>query len=227
MISILIPVWNQGRAVRQNFSVLAEALDKTAEPYEVIFIDDGSGDDTPSQLAQLQKDLSRIPIKIIRLMHRGQHIALFEGFKSAGGEFIITMDADQKVSPGYIPELLEQLKKGHDMVVAWRSERPGIGQVRRFGSRAMNMWTNIVTGIRLHDHSCSLKGFSAEFVKNNLSRPELRRFFGILAAKYAHKICEIKVACGHKNPKDSALGFCRLALLAVDFFINSIQFLSK
>lgn len=223
MLSIIIPVWSQGHKVRENFSELIAVLKKIRDEYEVIFVDDGSTDNTLSILQDIQK---RYPqIKIIKQRHLGQHCALFAGFKQAQGDIIITMDADQKVGPKYIPDLLDEIGKGYDMVVAWRQKRPGIGRIRQWGSLLVNSYTNIITGKRLRDHACCLKAYRGQFVKDNLSRAELNRFFGILIARYAHSVSEIKATAGYKGPEDSSFSFKSLAFLSFEFILSSLHML--
>ncbi len=223
MVSVLISVWNQGKIVTGNFKRLVQVLESEAEKYEVIMIDDGSDDDTLSQLAGLQEG----SIKIIRLNHTGQHKALFEGFKIASGDLVLTVDADQKVGPEYIPQILRALRGGADIAVAWRQKRPGLGIIRKAGSYIINSWTNFVTNTRLHDHACSLKGFRRDFLIENMDRPELKDFFAILSIKYAKNISEIKAECSYKKEKDSALGLFKLGVLFFDFFLKSAGLLVK
>ena len=162
-------------------------------------------------------------IKIIKQKHIGQHPALFEGFKVAKGEIIITMDADQNAGPQYIPGLLDKLNQGYDIVVSWRVSRLGLGLIRRFGSLLVNRYTNFITGTRLHDHACSLKVFRGQLVKENLHRKELRRFFGIFIARYTNRISEIKALSNYKYSKNSSFTFKGLLLLLFDFIFSSIN----
>jgi len=221
MISVIIAVWNQGVKIQGNFLNLVQILEKLKEHYEIIFINDGSTDNTPKILQKLEN--CHPNIKIINIKHSGQHPALLEGFKITKGDFVITMDADQKVDPKYIPDLLSELNKGRDMAVCWRAERPGLSLIRRWGSLLVNNYTNFITGTCLHDHACSLKAYQGQFIKDNLSRPGLNKFFGILIARYAGSASEIKVICSFKQDKDSSFTFKRLSLLLFDFILTSFN----
>lgn len=221
MLSILIPVWNQGEKIKDNFLNLIDVLKEIKDEYEIIFVDDGSTDNTFTMLQNIQNGYSNI--KIIRQKHLGQHAALFEGFKRAKGDIIITMDADQNVEPKYIPRLLDKINQGDDIVVSWRVSRPGLRLVRRMCSLLVNHYTNFITGTRLHDHACSLKAYRGQLVKENLCRKELRRFFGILIVRYANRISEIKVLCNYKYSKNSSFTFKGLLLLLFDFIFSSIN----
>lgn len=221
MLSILIPVWNQGEKIKDNFLNLIGILKEIKDEYEIIFIDDGSTDNTFSMLQNIRNSYSNI--KIISQEHFGQHAALFGGFKIAKGDIIITMDADQNVEPKYIPELLDKINQGYDIVVSWRTSRPGLGLVRRVCSLSINQYTNFITGTRLHDHACSLKAYRGQLVKENLYRKELRGFFGILIARYTDRISEIKVLCNKNYSKKSSFTFKGLLLLLFDFIFSSIN----
>ncbi len=221
MLSILIPVWNQGEKIKDNFLNLIDILKEIKDEYEIIFVDDGSTDNTSSILQNIRNGYSNI--KIIRQKHLGQHAALFGGFKIAKGDIIITMDADQNVHPKYIAGLLDNLNQGYDIVVGWRTSRPGVGLIRRTSSLLVNQYTNFITGTRLHDHACSLKGYRSQFVKDNLYRKELKGFFGILIARYANRISEIKVLCSRSFSKNSSFTFKVLLLLLFDFIFSSIN----
>ncbi len=222
MLSILIPVWNQGKKIKDNFLNLNDTLKEIEDEYEIIFIDDGSCDNTFEVIKNIYQNHSGI--RAIRLGRNiGQHQALFEGFKIAKGDVIITMDADAKVPPSYIPELMSKMKEGYDIVVAWRHYRPGLIWIRKLGSFLINAYTNFITGHKLHDHACSLKGYSGQLIKENLSCIELRRFFGIMVIKYAKRVGEIKVECLPKYYHESSLGWVGLILLALDFIASHIK----
>ncbi len=221
MLSIVIPVWDQGEKIKDNFLNLPGIFKEIKDEYEIVFIDDGSTDNTFSILRNIQNCYPNI--KIIRQKHLGQQTALFEGFKIARGDIIITMDADQNVDPKYIPDLLDKLNQGDDIVVAWRAKRPGLGLIRRLGSLLVNHYTNFITGARLHDHACSLKAYRGQLVKENLCRKELRGFFGILIARYTNHASEIKVLCNYNYSKNSTFTSKGLLLLLFDFIFNSIK----
>ncbi len=221
MLSILIPIWNQGEKIKDNFLNLINILKEIKDEYEIIFIDDGSTDNTFSILQNIQNSYSNI--KIIKQKHFGQHLALFGGFKIVKGDIIIAMDADQNVEPKYIPDLLDKLNQGYDIAVAWRASRPGLGSVRRMCSLLVNCYTNFITGTRLHDHACSLKAYRGQLVKENLYRKELRGFFGILIARYANRASEIKVLCNQNYSKNYSFTFKGLLLLLFDFIFSSIN----
>lgn len=221
MLSIITPVWNQGEEVKNNFLDLVGVLNRIKDDYEIILIDDGSTDDTLFILQEIQ---SRHPnIKIIQQKHFGQHLALFEGFKIAKGDIVVTIDADHSIHPKYILSMIEKLNEGYEIIVAWRLKRQGLGCIRRTGSLLINHYTNFITGVKVHEHGCSLKVFKGTLIKNNLHRKELKKFFGILIAWYARGISEIQVLSNREHTKDSSFTFLNLLLLSADFIFNSIN----
>jgi len=225
MLSILIPVWNKGNKLKNDFMNLANVLKEINDTYEVIIIDDGSVDNTFDALVDIK---SRYPhIQLIRLEHKMQHEALLEGFRVAKGDIIITMDADQKVSPKYIPDLLNKINQGYDIVVAWRVKRPGLGCLRKAGSFLINHYTNFVTSTKLHDHGCSLKAYRGKLIRENINRPQLNKFFGIWVSRYAQNVGEIKVNCSYEDKKGSSFNFKKLLKLAFSFIASSANIYKK
>lgn len=199
-------------------------LNSLGEDYEVIFIDDGSTDRSFNILKEIY---TRYPhVTIIKLSKNfGQHLALLSGFESAQGDVLITVDADLKVRPSYIPQVLQKMKDGYDVVICWRAVRPGLSFVRRMGSFLVNAYTNFITGAQLHDHGCSLKAYRRKLVMENIHRPEIRGFFSILVTRYARKVSEIRVVCPDKRDKESNYSFKSLIFLAFDFLWSSLNIL--
>lgn len=221
MLSIITPVWNQGKEIENNFLDLVEVLNRIKDDYEIIFIDDGSTDDTFHVLQEIQSRHSNI--KIIQQKHLGQHLSLFEGFKITKGDIIVTLDADHNIHPKYMLSMLEKLNEGYEIIVAWRFRRQGLGCFRRIGSLFINQYTNLVTGTKVHEHGCSLKVFRATLIKNNLHRKELKKFFGILIARYARRIGEIGVFSKYEDTKDSSFTSISLFLMTFNFIFSSIK----
>lgn len=226
MVSIIIPVFNQEHILRSTLFKINDVLGRISEGYEIIFIDDGSYDASFGLLRNIYSEYKYI--KVVRLSENfGQHIALLAGFELAQGDVVITMDADAKVNPWYIPELLERIREKYDMVVCWRIYRPGISMIRRIGSFVVNKHINFKTGKRLHDHACSLKAYSRNLIDANIGRVEIRHFFGILVAKYANRVDEIRVTCNYKKDADSSLNLKGLFALFLNFILYSIRICYK
>ena len=170
---------------------LTEALHAIGAPYEIIFIDDGSEDDTFARLARIAALDSRV--RVIRFTRNfGQTAAFAAGFRQARGRFIVTSDGDLQNDPADLPRLLA-LAQSHDIVCGWRKQRKDDFLTRHLPSAAANWLIGLVTGIRLHDNGCSLKVFRAEVVKPLTLRPGMHRYLPAIASQLGGRVTEIVV----------------------------------
>ena len=164
--------------------------------YEIIFVDDGSTDGTNRVLQSLRNRDRRI--KIIRFRRNyGKSAALSVGFQHAQGEKVITMDADLQDDPAEIPGLINELKKGYDLVSGWKKKRMDPIS-KTIPSRFFNFITSVLTGIRLHDFNCGLKAYRREVVRELKIYGELHRYIPVLAQWRGYKVTEIPV---HHHPR--------------------------
>jgi glycosyltransferase involved in cell wall biosynthesis len=164
-ISVVIPVFNEQSNLLPLYTELIEVLGKIDSSYEIIFIDDGSTDQSFQELAKIHsKDEN---VKVIQFRRNfGQSAAFAAGFDAAVGDLIITIDADGQNDPNDIPSLLETMQKGdYDFVVGWRVNRKE-PIVRRVLSKVANMIISRSSQMEVHDRGCSLKVFKKEVVKN-------------------------------------------------------------
>ena len=145
MISVVIPVYNERDNVKLLYEKIKETAHKMGEVFEIIFVDDGSTDDTVAIL----KTLPGIKILVLT-MDFGQTSALDAGIHEAQGEIIITMDGDLQNDPADIPQLAAKIREGYDVVSGWRKSRDD-SSGRRILSRCANWLTTKVTGLGLHD----------------------------------------------------------------------------
>jgi len=151
MISIVIPVYNEEKNVAILHGKIVDVMRKLNEPYEVIFVEDGSTDET----LKILKSLREIKI-IILAMPLGQTAALDAGIHETRGDIIITMDGDLQNDPADIPKLVAKIREGYDVVSGWRTDRHD-SSGRRVLSRLANWLTAKMTGLYLHDSACALK----------------------------------------------------------------------
>lgn len=159
MISIVIPVHNEEENIGPLFTRLVSTMSKMGEPYEIIFVDDGSTDQTLNKLRALPPGTS---VRVIVLaMDFGQTSALDAGIHDAKGDIVITMDGDLQNDPADISKLVQKIREGYDVVSGWRAERND-SSGRRLLSRLANWLTAKVTGLYLHDSACALKAYRAE-----------------------------------------------------------------
>ncbi len=222
-ISVVIPLLNES----ENIDELYESLNKVIKSYpnrEVLFIDDGSTDNTFEILKDLhEKDPS---VKIIRFRRNfGQTAALSAGFDHASGDVIITMDGDMQNDPADIPRLLEKIDKGYDVVCGWRADRNDPFITKKIPSRMSNWLAYRLTGVRLHDSGCTLKAFRSEVIKSIRLYGEMHRFIPAVASWMGVSIEEIPVKHNprvHGISKYSASRLFRgfLDLMTVKFLLS-------
>ena len=189
-ISIVIPVFNENESLPD----LKVELDKTLSAYpewEVIFIDDGSSDGSTEYLADLcAQDLHYKLIQFYR--NYGKSAALSEGFKLADGDYIITMDADLQDDPAEIPNLVGKLEEGWDLVSGWKKIRHDpIGKT--LPSKLFNFITRVMTGVKIHDFNCGLKGYKKSVVKSIEVFGGRHRYIPALVGQRKFRITEITV----------------------------------
>ncbi len=166
--------------------------------YEVIFIDDGSTDNSWSVVESLKEQYSTIK-GISFLRNYGKSAALYEGFKAAQGEVVFTMDADLQDSPNEIPEMRRMiLEEGYDLVSGWKRKRyDPIG--KRWPSKFFNFTARIASGIKLHDFNCGLKAYRRKVVKSIEVYGEMHRYIPILAKHAGFKRIGEKVVEHHER----------------------------
>lgn len=191
MISVVIPVHDEEHSVEALFEELAEALEPLDQPWEAIFVDDGSADGTFAALTGLHAEQPNV--RIVRLRRNfGKAAALQAGFAQAGGDTVVTIDGDLQDDPAEIPRLLAKLDEGFDLVSGWKTRRRD-PLTRRVPSKLFNAVTGRVSGLRLHDLNCGLKAYRAEVVRGLRIYGELHRFIPVLAHYRGFRVAELPV----------------------------------
>jgi glycosyltransferase involved in cell wall biosynthesis len=191
-LSIVIPLYNEEECVHALFASLKEACDLLDLKYEIVFIDDGSTDDTYKMLSMLH-DKDPV-IKIVKFRKNfGQTAAMVAGFKHARGNIIISMDGDLQNDPADIPRLLARLNEGYDVVCGWRKDRKDKLISRRIPSVMANWLIAKITGVPIHDNGCSLKAYRASIIKNVTLYAGMHRFIPAMSTLSGAKIAEIIV----------------------------------
>lgn len=191
-LSFIIPAKNEEDSVEilyQEIIHVAKTLKKT---FEIIFIDDGSTDQTYSVLKEINKKDDRV--KIIRLRGNcGKSAALQTGFNQAKGIIIFTLDADLQDNPKEIPHFLEKINDGYDLVSGWKKNRhdPSISKV--LPSKIINFLARKLTGVKIHDTNCGFKAYRKEVIQNLNLYGELYRFIPIIASKQNFRVGEVVV----------------------------------
>ena len=190
-LSVIVPVLNEAESLPELYRRLTEVLGALPDPYELIFVDDGSTDDSFAVLASLQQDDAHVAIVQLRRTY-GKATALAAGFEQAEGERILTIDADLQDQPEEIPKIIAKLEEGYDLVSGWRSKRED-GRGKVLASRVFNVVTGWLSGVRLHDMNCGLKIFKREVVDGLRIRGEFHRYIPVLAQSQGFKVAEVAV----------------------------------
>lgn len=222
-LSLVIPARDEQDNITILYQEITAATKDLGKDYEIIFIDDGSKDDTFINLKKINDSDKRV--KVIRLRGNfGKSVALQVGFKHSLGEVIITLDSDLQDDPGEIPLFLSQIEKGFDLVNGWKKNRRDPSFSKVIPSRIINLLTKALTGVNLHDINCGFKAYRKEVTDNLNLYGELYRFIPIIAAKQNFLVSEIAVNHRARKYGKSKYGWGRgikgiLDLLTV-FFIT-------
>jgi glycosyltransferase involved in cell wall biosynthesis len=191
VISVVVPLLNEEHSLEMLYREIADALDSQSQPFEVVFVDDGSTDGSMAVLERLHAETTNVVVVHLR-RNFGKAAALQAGFLEARGEIVVTIDADLQDDPAEIPQLLAKLDEGFDLVSGWKTRRND-PFARRLFSRLFNWTTAVVSGVRLHDVNCGLKAYRAEVLHGMRIYGELHRFIPVLASFRGFRIAEIPV----------------------------------
>lgn len=180
-ISIVIPLLNEEESLAELYQWLTKVLTLNRFSYEIIFVDDGSTDDSWRVIMQLaEKDAQVRGIRFLR--NYGKSQALHAGFKAAEGEVVITMDADLQDSPDEIPALYEMITKdNYDLVSGWKKKRYDSVLAKNLPSKLFNWAARKTSGLTLHDFNCGLKAYKKDVIKNVEVSGEMHRYIPVLA----------------------------------------------
>lgn len=221
-LSVVIPVFNEAESLGPLHTEICNAL--TDYDYEVLYIDDGSTDNSFSVLTDIQKNNPHV--RLIRFRRNfGQTAAMSAGFKHARGKIITPLDADGQNDPADIPKLISKLNEGYDIVSGWRKERKDNSVTRTLPSRIANWMIGKITGIRLHDYGCTLKAYRAESLKPIRLYGEMHRFIPALARWGGEKVVEMVVNHRPRTTGKAKYGLSRTFKVVLDLI--TIKFLAS
>ena len=179
-VSIVIPPLNEEESIPELTSWIHRVCKENNFSYEIIFIDDGSSDNSWNVILDLEKDYSFIRAIKFRRNH-GKSAALHVGFQEALGEVVITMDADLQDSPDEIPELVRRIDSENlDLISGWKKKRYDPIS-KTLPTKLFNWAARRMSGIKLHDFNCGLKAYKNEVIKNIEVQGEMHRYIPVLA----------------------------------------------
>lgn len=192
-ISVVVPFYNEEGNIEELHKRTVEVCENIGKPYEIIFVNDGSTDDTLTKARHLS------PLTLINLRKNfGQTAAFDAGFKEATGEIILVMDGDLQNDPADIPLLLAKMNEGFDIVSGWRHKRHDSLEKKIF-SRGANFLRKILLRDKIHDSGCSLKAYKAEALKSIDFFGEMHRFIPALLEIDGWTVGEVKVSHRHRT----------------------------
>jgi glycosyltransferase involved in cell wall biosynthesis len=217
-LSVVVPVFNEEGSLDLLHQRLTEVLADFGRSYELVFVDDGSTDDS---FEIMQRLVAGDPhLRVIRLRRNfGQTAAFSAGFDYARGKVIVTMDADLQNDPIDIPRLLTEMEKGYDIVSGWRKDRQDRFLDRRLPSITANRLISWVTGVHLHDYGCSLKAYRCEVLADVQLYGEMHRFLPALAQGYGARVTEIEVTHHPRRYGQSKYGISRTVRVLLDLMV--------
>ena len=180
-ISVIVPLYNEAESLPKLYEWIEQVMLANKFSYEVIFVNDGSTDDSWKIIEQLKERHEQV--RGIKFRNNyGKSPALYCGFKAAKGDVVITMDADLQDSPDEIPALYEMIKKDdYDLVSGWKKKRYDATLTKNIPSKIYNATARKVSGLKLHDMNCGLKAYKNEVVKNIEVYGEMHRYIPFLA----------------------------------------------
>jgi glycosyltransferase involved in cell wall biosynthesis len=222
--SIVVPFHNEEENVTVLYARLKQVMEQVGESYELVLVDDGSSDRTYKLMGEIAAVDSRVLLIKLR-RNFGQTSALAAGFDHASGEFILAMDGDLQHDPSEIPNFLEKLEEGYDVVSGWRKERVDNLLMRRIPSRCANWMMAKLSGVDIHDFGTTFKAYRREVIQNIPLYGEMHRFIPALASWYGASICEIPIKNVPRERGKSHYGITRT--FGVFFDLLTIRFLLK
>ena len=222
MISIIIPIYNEEENINKTYELIESALQKIN--YEVIFVNDGSLDNSEKKILEVIKKSQNYKLISLRRNY-GQTAAMQAGFDNAIGEVIIPMDGDLQNDPKDIPNLLKKIDEGYDVVSGWRKNRFDKKITRIIPSKIANILISKISGLHLHDYGCTLKAYRKEILDDIKLYGEMHRFIPVYASWEGAKVTEIPVLHHPRIAGKTKYGLSRIPKVILDLLV--IRFFDK
>src|SRR5258706_4328766 len=216
--SIVVPFFNEQENIPPLYMKLTEVMDGLGEPYELVFVDDGSKDDSFKVLSEIYEHDRRVSLVRLRRSF-GQTPALKAGFDCARGDVIVSMSGDLQHDPDEIPRFLEKIEEGYDLVSGWLYQRRGHWLLRQVPSRVANWMMAKLSGIDLHDFGTTFKAYRWEIIQEIQLYGELHRFIPALASSTGARIVEVPIENLERKAGRSNYGISRTIRVFLDLVI--------
>ncbi len=221
-VSVVIPLHNEAETLRELYGRIRKTMEGREESWEMVLVNDGSTDETPAILDELHTEDPRVVVIHLRRNY-GQTPALMAGFDNALGEFIVAMDGDLQHAPEEIPNFLEKIKEGYDLVSGWRVARSDAWLTRTIPSHIANWLIARVSGVAIHDFGTTFKAYRREVLSDLHLYGDQHRFVPALISLNGARIVEIPIKDMGRDQGKSHYGLSRtfrvmFDLLTVGFF---------
>ncbi len=223
-LSLFLPVLDEEENLRPMHEKIRSALDALGKTAEVIYVDDGSTDNSLGILRELATEDDRIRVISLRRNY-GQTAAMSAGIDAANGDILIPMDADLQNDPADIKRLLDKLDEGYDVVSGWRKQRQDKLISRKIPSQIANRIISWIGGVPLHDYGCSLKAYRRDVIQDVKLYGEMHRFIPIYASWAGARVTEIPVDHHARTMGKSKYGISRT--IKVVFDLMTIKFMAS
>jgi len=223
-VSVFLPVYNEEPNLRPLHGKLDAALKSLGRSAEIVYVDDGSSDDSLKILREIATMDPRVRVVALRRNY-GQTAAMAAGIDAARGKVLIPMDADLQNDPADIQRLLDKLDEGYDVVSGWRKNRKDKMVTRKIPSMIANRLISWIGGVPLHDYGCSLKAYRRESLQDVRLYGEMHRFIPIYASWAGARVTEIPVEHHARTMGKSKYGLSRT--LKVVFDLMTIKFMAS
>lgn len=209
-ISIVSPVYNEQENLNKFYNELKDTLEKIPREYEIIFVDDGSEDNSFKILKKMQGKDNRT--KIIKFTkNQGQSAAINCGFNYCSGDYIITMDSDLQFRSKDISKFLNKLDKGYEVVCGWRKNRFEVDGIRKAGpSKIFNFLVKVLFGDNLNDIAGGMRGIKKEVIECISLSNGMHRYLPIIASNYGFEVTEVPIQIRQRYQGESKYGVKRL-----------------
>ncbi len=222
-LSLVIPVFNEEENLEELISRCLGVCRKTGCSFEIILVDDGSGDNSTAMISRAASENPDQVVGVLLNRNYGQHAAVVAGLAESCGDVVVTLDADLQNPPEEIPKLLAEIEKGVDVVGTIRTNRRD-SFFRKFSSGLVNSMVRRATGVMMHDYGCMLRAYRRPIVEAMLQCPERSTFIPILANSFARSTGEIPVMHEARTRGDSKYSFFKLVSLQFDLLTSMSTF---
>ncbi len=223
-ISVVLPVYNEEGNLKLLHAELEAVLQTMNVTYEIIYVDDGSRDNSPTILKELAEESSHTRVVLLR-RNFGQTAAIQAGIDQATGAIITLMDSDMQNDPADLPRMMARMDDGYDVVSGWRKNRKDRMITRRIPSILANGLISRVTNVRLHDYGCTLKMYRREVLDHVRLYGEMHRFIPVLAHAAGARIDEMVVNHRPRVHGKSKYGLWRTAKVVLD--LMTVTFMTR